>query len=96
MKNVCPLPFIVAPSVYLEKQLKCIIPQVKRRRYTVFMRDLESALLYSLGHEVAQRNAITGEALNALQVNIYRIGHIFFLVQRIHKLRKQFFRKPTG
>ena len=32
------------------------------------MRDLESALVYSLGHEVAQHTAITGDALNALQV----------------------------
>ncbi len=42
--------------------------EIKRRRYTVAMADLEGALLYSLGHEVVQHSAITGDALNALQV----------------------------
>ena len=41
--------------------------EIKRRRYTVYMSDLEKAMLYSLNHEVAQHAVITGEALNALQ-----------------------------
>ena len=40
---------------------------IKRRRYTVFMSDLEKAMLYSLSHEAAQHATITGENLNALQ-----------------------------
>ena len=40
---------------------------IKRRRYTVFMSDLEKAMLYSLSHEAAQHATITGESLNALQ-----------------------------
>ena len=38
-----------------------------RRRYTVFMHDLEKAMLYSLLHEVAQHATIKGESLNALK-----------------------------
>lgn len=41
--------------------------EIRRRRYTVYMSDLENAILYSLNHEVAQHASITGEALNALQ-----------------------------
>ncbi|TRY63148.1 hypothetical protein TCAL_10351 [Tigriopus californicus] len=41
--------------------------EIRRRRYTVFMSDLENAILYSFNHEVAQHASITGEALNALQ-----------------------------
>lgn len=33
---------------------------IKRRRYTVFMSDLEKAILYSIGHEAAQHSVITG------------------------------------
>ena len=29
--------------------------EIKRRRYTAFMSDLENAILYSLSHEVASR-----------------------------------------
>ena len=41
--------------------------EIKRRRYTVYMSDLENALLYSLTHEVGSRNTIVGPSLTALQ-----------------------------
>ncbi|CAB4054951.1 unnamed protein product [Lepeophtheirus salmonis] len=40
---------------------------VKRRRYTVYMSDLENALLYSLKHEVATHSIISGVKLSVLQ-----------------------------
>ena len=40
---------------------------IKRRRYTVYMSDLENAILYSLSHEVGSRNTIVGPSLTALQ-----------------------------
>merc|ERR1711963_530037 len=36
--------------------------EVKRRRYTAFMSDLENAILYSLSHEVSSRSSIVGPA----------------------------------
>ena len=50
---------------------------IKRRRYTVFMSDLEKAMLYSLSHEVAQHATITGESLNALQDYIDVLSRYF-------------------
>lgn len=41
--------------------------EIKRRRYTVYLSDLEKTMLYSLNHEVAQHAVITGDTLNALQ-----------------------------
>ena len=63
------------PAMKEQLQPKPVAPQqqethegeIKRRRYTVFMSDLEKAMLYSLNHEVAQHAVITGETLNALQ-----------------------------
>ena len=40
---------------------------IKRRRYTAFMSDLENAILYSLTHEIGSRNSIVGTSLDALQ-----------------------------
>ena len=40
---------------------------IKRRRYTVYMSDLENALLYSLSHEIAQKKSIMGKAFDAFQ-----------------------------
>jgi len=40
--------------------------EIRRRRYTVYMADLERGLLYSLAHEVAQHSSIAGDALAAL------------------------------
>ena len=37
----------------------------KKRRYTVYITDLENALLYSLSHEVAQKKSIIGKAFDA-------------------------------
>ena len=37
-----------------------------RRRYTLYHADLESAIIYSISHEIAQRNVIAGLALNSL------------------------------
>ena len=55
-----------------DKPAAVVVPEthegeIKRRRYTVYMSDLEKAMLYSLSHEVAQHAVITGETLNALQ-----------------------------
>ena len=50
---------------------------IKRRRYTVFMSDLEKAMLYSLSHEAAQHATITGESLNALQDYIDALTRYF-------------------
>ena len=41
--------------------------EIKRRRYTAFMSDLENAILYSLSHEVASRSSIVGPSLDALR-----------------------------
>ena len=41
--------------------------EIKRRRYTAYMSDLENAILYSLTHEIGSRTTIVGPALNALQ-----------------------------
>ena len=46
-----------------EKDLELI----KKRRYTVYMSDLENALLYSLSHEVAQKKSIIGSSFDALK-----------------------------
>lgn len=40
---------------------------IKRRRYTAYMSDLENAVLYSLTHEVGSRSSIVGHSLVALQ-----------------------------
>ena len=50
-------------QVKAEKNLELI----KKRRYTVFMSDLENALLYSLSHEVAQKKSIIGKSFEAFQ-----------------------------
>ena len=50
---------------------------IKRRRYTVFMSDLEKAMIYSLSHEAAQHATITGESLNALQDYIDALTRYF-------------------
>ena len=50
---------------------------IKRRRYTVHMADLEKTVLYSLSHEVAQHQVITGEALNALHEYIDIVTRFF-------------------
>lgn len=50
---------------------------IKRRRYTVFMSDLEKAMLYSLSHEAAQHATITGESLNVLQDYIDALSRYF-------------------
>ena len=62
----------IAPSSHVAPSLREAKPtksekDIRRRRYTVFMSDLEKAMLYSLSHEVAQHATITGESLNALQ-----------------------------
>ena len=41
--------------------------EIKRRRYTAYMSDLENAILYSLTHEIGSRTTIVGPALSALQ-----------------------------
>jgi transglutaminase-like putative cysteine protease len=39
---------------------------LKRRRYTVYLSDLEKTVVYALTHEVAQHRTPTGEQLAAL------------------------------
>ncbi len=51
--------------------------EIKRRRYTVYMADLEKAMLYSLSHEVSQHATITGETLNALQDYVDTLSRFF-------------------
>lgn len=41
--------------------------EIKRRRYTAFMSDIENAILYSLTHEVGSHGSITGKSLEALR-----------------------------
>ncbi len=41
--------------------------EIKRRRYTAYMSDLENAIIYSLSHEVGSRSSIVGPALDALR-----------------------------
>ena len=54
---------IVAPKIKpVEDQA-----MIKRRRYTVYLSDLENALLYSLSHEVAQKKSIIGKSFDAFQ-----------------------------
>ena len=48
-------------------QAETSLELIKKRRYTVFMSDIENALLYSLSHEVAQKKSIIGKSFNALQ-----------------------------
>ena len=40
---------------------------IKRRRYTTYMSDLENTILYSLTHEIGSRSSIVGPSLDALQ-----------------------------
>ena len=50
-----------------EIQKVTVESEVKRRRYTAFMSDLENAILYSLSHEVGSRNSIVGPSLDTLR-----------------------------
>jgi hypothetical protein len=40
---------------------------IKQRRYTAYMSDLENAILYSLSHEIGTHAIVAGQALVALQ-----------------------------
>jgi len=66
--------------------------EVKRRRYTAFMSDLENAILYSLSHEVGSRNSIVGPALDVLREYMDILDKHFpgrsVTMSFIHKLRE--------
>ena len=51
--------------------------EIKRRRYTAFMADLENAVLYSLSHEVGAHASINGQSLTALREYLYVLDQHF-------------------
>lgn len=54
------------PEAPEEQPIK-IEAEIKRRRYTAYMSDLENAILYSLTHEIGSHNSIVGPPLDALR-----------------------------
>ena len=60
---------VIKPVVAKEPEVERVLTEseVKRRRYTAFMSDLENAILYSLSHEVGSRNSIVGPSLDTLR-----------------------------
>lgn len=63
-----PLPLIEKVK---DKQL------IEKRRYKVFMNDIEKAIAYSLGHEVAEKRIIEGKALVALENYLEVLSRLF-------------------
>ena len=51
--------------------------EIKRRRYTVFLRDAETALMYALSHEVGQRKVIGGKSLTTLK-QLLRVLRVYY------------------
>jgi hypothetical protein len=72
-KIVLPQPKAVAASSKVSHNEA----ELKRRRYTVYMSDLEKAMLYSLSHEASQHATIAGDSLNALQDYVDALARYF-------------------
>jgi len=56
---------IIKPQILIEKVTDKSL--IEKRRYKVFMNDIENAMLYSLGNEIAEKRNIEGKSLIALQ-----------------------------
>lgn len=74
-------------STVAKPKVEASADEVKRRRYTVFLRDAETALVYALSHEVGQRKVIGGKSLTTLK-QLLRVLRLYYPAnqEKTHRL----------